>query len=307
LFNQMHEDFRVFMDSDIGRIQKNQELQDFNQMSKVLHMIKGYQTQASQFKIHLDIAEEVTNKYKQNNLFDIIELEQDMLTGVSNIGESVSNKDITNLMQGLNEKISESDKIRLLLILFASIDIEEKNFFKIAKNLGISPEQLKVAKNLKWLGVSFGEGKVKRQEKLNKEQIKELKTRTKNISYNVCRSSPKLENIVLQCSSYQLSNNDFAFVEEPKDLPKAANKGLAVNMERYGVERQVEAQPYLILFVIGGLAHNEISSLERLVQERKLSHELILGSSTIINASNFIEQLSNLPLPEDSKFELKVL
>jgi len=308
VFTQMHEDFKQFMDSDIGRIQRNQEMQpDFDQMSKILHRIKGYQTQAAQFKVHLDIAEEMNNKLKQNNLIELIELEQDMVTGVNSKGEKVSNKDITNMMTLMNEKISEQDKIRLLLTLYSTLDVEEKGFVKVAKSIGISPEQLRAVKGMKWLGVDFGASKAKRPEKLNKEQIKELKTRTKTITYNFCRSSPKLESVVMQCSMYQLNKNEFLWMEEPKELPKQQSKGLALSAEKYGVERSHEILPYLIVFVIGGIAHNEISALEKLHQERKLQHDLILGSTSIINANDFIEQLNRLPQPEESRFELKVL
>lgn len=61
-FQELQKDFNVFMQSDISKMQRGQgnDLQDFDQMSKVLHGIKGYQTQSNQFKVHLDLAEEIT-------------------------------------------------------------------------------------------------------------------------------------------------------------------------------------------------------------------------------------------------------
>ena len=61
-FQDLQKDFNEFMQSDISKMQRGQgnDLQDFDQMSKVLHGIKGYQTQSNQFKVHLDLAEEIT-------------------------------------------------------------------------------------------------------------------------------------------------------------------------------------------------------------------------------------------------------
>ena len=66
--------------------------------------------------------------------------------------------------------------------------------------------------------------------------------------------------------------------------------------------------------MIGGMAHNEICTLERLGQDKKLNHHLVLGSTSIISASEFIEQLNNLPGPNDnlagiklSSIELKII
>lgn len=85
----------------------------------------------------------------------MIELEQDIATGVNNSGSSVSNKDIFNNLSLLGTKLSETDKLRLLLALHSSIDIEEKNFFKMADTFQINQDLLKAAKNLKWLGMIY--------------------------------------------------------------------------------------------------------------------------------------------------------
>ena len=86
------------------------------------------------------------------SILEIIELEQDIATGVNSAGASVSNKEIINTFALFSTKLSESDKMRLLLTLHSSIDIDEKNFVKMADNFGISLDNLKPARNLKWLG-----------------------------------------------------------------------------------------------------------------------------------------------------------
>jgi|LauGreDrversion4_2_1035121.scaffolds.fasta_scaffold417043_1 hypothetical protein len=87
------------------------------------------------------------------SMLDVIELEQDIATGVNNSGATVSNKDIFNNLSLLGNKLDETDKLRLLLALHSSIDIEEKNFSKMADTFQINSNLLKAAKNLKWLGI----------------------------------------------------------------------------------------------------------------------------------------------------------
>ena len=85
-------------------------------------------------------------------MLDLIELEQDIATGINNSGSSVTNKDIFNNLSLLGTKLDETEKLRLLLALHSSIDIEEKNFYKMADTFQISTEMLKAARNMKWLG-----------------------------------------------------------------------------------------------------------------------------------------------------------
>lgn len=246
------------------------------------------------------------------NMLDLIELEQDIATGINTSGATVSNKDIFNNLSLLGNKLDETDKLRLLLALHSSIDIEEKNFSKMADTFQINSDLLKAAKNLKWLGINinkvgvdFGGSKGRREAKQSKEKIQEFKTKTKNIAYNICRSAPKLESVVHSCSQYQLSKTDFPFVEEPKDLPKPT-KGYALNAGKFGIENENEKLPNLIVFVLGGISHNEICSLEKLSFDKKLNHHLILGSTSIISAKDFIDQLNNLPGPNDNLAGIKL-
>jgi len=60
------------------------------------------------------------------------------------------------------------------------------------------------------------------------------------------------------------------------------------------------------VFVLGGISHNEICSLEKLSFDKKLNHHLVLGSTSIISAKDFIEQLNNLPGPNDNLAGLKL-
>jgi len=306
VFKEIHADFNNFLQNDVSKYQRGQgkELEDFDKMSNILNGIKGYKLQSNQFSMHLNLAEEITNKFKQMKILEIIELEQNISTGLNEIGESVKNKEIMKDFALIGDGLSETDKLRILLSLHSSIDIDEKSYFKMAESFKITEDQLKPARNLKWLGVEFGGSKGRRETKQS-EKVQEFRTKTKKFNYNMCRSSPKLEAVVQACSNFQLSKEEFPFIEEPKDIPKSY-KGFAINANRYGIDNENEKKPYLITFVLGGIAHNEICCLERLMNDKKLNHHLILGSTSIMNANEYINQLKNLPGPNENLAEIKL-
>ena len=58
----------------------------------------------------------------------------------------------------------------------------------------------------------------------------------------------------------------------------------------------------LIIFNIGGLAHNEIASLEKLQNSNVLNHRIYIGSTDIINASEYMKQLRDI----DKEYKLEI-
>jgi hypothetical protein len=131
---------------------------------------------------------------------------------------------------------------------------------------------------------------------MNKNQLKELKMKTKQIEYNFLRSSPKIESIVEAASKGELAKTEFPFVgDEPK---KQINKVKGGNY--FGNDSNDDDSPVLIVFVVGGLAHNEICAMERLQADKKLNHRLVMGSTHIMTASDYVNELNNLSLPSEN-------
>lgn len=122
--------------------------------------------------------------------------------------------------------------------------------------------------------------------------------KSKSIEYNFLRSSPKLEGIVELCSSYELNRSEYPFVEEPKKLPVLKSKNYGVSNNMFGGDEEDEEQPTLFVFMLGGIAHNEMVSLERLQQEKRINHHLVIASTSIITADSYVEQLKELSIQE---------
>lgn len=74
-------------------------------------------------------------KYKQQSLYDLIELEQDIVTGVNANGDSVSNKEIFTKYAALKNRLTPKDNLRLISTLHSCLDITEKDFSVLAGDL----------------------------------------------------------------------------------------------------------------------------------------------------------------------------
>jgi hypothetical protein len=85
-------------------------------------------------------------------MMDLIELEQEIVTGVTSEGSKVSIGDIFTRITLLKDKITRRDYIRLLMTLHTCLDITEKDFSKYLESLGNDD---KAVKNLEWLGINF--------------------------------------------------------------------------------------------------------------------------------------------------------
>ena len=81
---------------------------------------------------------------------DLIELEQDILTGINSNGDSISNSEILKKYASLKSKIQPKDNLRLICALHSCLDITEKDFSVLANNL--NSDEKRPIYNLEWLG-----------------------------------------------------------------------------------------------------------------------------------------------------------
>lgn len=132
--------------------------------------------------------------------------------------------------------------------------------------------------------------------------------KSKTLDYNFLRSSPKLEGIVQACSKLELSKSDFAFIDqEPKKIrSKASGYGMGTNMFGSNNNEMDDDVPYLIVFMLGGIAHNEISAIEKLQTEKGLDHRVVVGSTSILTASDYINNLKELSVPSKPNVEVSL-
>ena len=305
VFDKLTKDIAEFQKSDIAKVGNASNMDSFSDMHNVLNNMSSYKLKSTQLSNQLHLAEELNKKYKNNHINEIIELEQDIVSG-ENDGGKINNRDIFKNFTITKSKLTNQreDFIRLLLTLYTSLSIDEKDFNFLSGKL--SEEESGVLRGLIKLGFdpkSSGKKNERRKTNLIREKVFLVgENISKKITYSSLRSSPNITILAEQASNYLLDKDQFPFRNWDKgDLPKKEKKYGTKNLFDTSSNKEAdlsEMEP-LIVFNIGGLAHNEISSLEKLQNSNVINHRIYIGSTDIINASEYMKQLREIDKIDD--------
>ena len=119
----------------------------------------------------------------------------------------------------------------------------------------------------------------------------------KKVTYSSLRSSPNITILAEQASNYLLDREHYPFVNwDREDVPKVQLKFGTKNLFDTEANKEAdlsEMEP-LIVFTIGGLAHNEISSLEKLQNNNTVNHRIYIGSTNVMNAKEYMKKLGEI-------------
>ena len=301
VFEQLSDDFDDFMKSDLGKVGKTDNLNNFEDMESCLKNMTGYKEKNKLFSLHLKLAEEVNNKFKELNMNSIIDLEQDIVSGIDETGHVISAKDIFKKFSLLKTKLEANNQhnevLRMLGVILTCLDMTEKDFNVLSGGFKTDQER-KLCSNFNDLGISFSNSVKKSQRKgqaVAKSDAKKLKQKLSQIEYKVLRSAPKLETIVEQCSKYELNKNEFAFTEDPKNLAPVQKFGTKNIFGRnQDLDEDDEDKQTIIVFNLGGIAHNEIAALNNLVKENRIGYKLVIGSTGIYTAEEYMKDLTEM-------------
>ena len=300
VFNKLGKDFEEFQKSDLSKVGSGDNLDSFEDMANALTKMGTYKLKSSQFATHLNLAEELNAKYKANNLYEIIELEQDIVTGENENGK-INNRDIFKNFTILKSKIQNQrdDLIRLLMILYSSLSIIEKDFNVLAGKL--SEDEALLFKNLSYLGIEKGSSnKTERREGINRDSLTNVNKNKLNetISFKTVRNSPQLEILVERASNFALDLEKYPIKNWDRgEFPKVQKKYGTKNLFGGGmIENSDDNEDLgtLVLFTIGGLSRNEIAAIDKLSKDNLVNHKIVLGSTALINAADYMQSLIDM-------------
>ena len=129
VFHRLSKDFEDFQKSDLSKVGKTSNMDSFSDMANALTNMSSYKIKTNQLSSQIHLAEELNKKYKNNHIYEIIELEQDIVSG-ENDGGKINNRDIFKNFTITKSKLmnQREDFIRILLTLYTSLSIDEKDF-----------------------------------------------------------------------------------------------------------------------------------------------------------------------------------
>ena len=301
VFEQLSDDFDEFMKSDLGKIGQNKEMETFADMEHSLQNMESYKKANKLFSIHLKMSEEINNKYKSLKLNDVIEIEQQILSGVDSNTNIIESKDLLKNFEKLKGELENNnqrnDILRILSIMMTSLEISENDFYEKAGQLSL--EEKKIFNNFKELGINFSEKKKKifeRKDKSleNKAERKKLKKKLSEIEYNVLRVFPKLQSLVEKSANCDLDLDDFPFIDDCSYPKRKRSKSKVIFGKIDDSVLNNNDTPEYIIFNVGGISHNEITGINNLVIENKIPFNVIVGSTGIYNAEDYLNELKEL-------------
>ena len=204
--------------------------------------------------------------------------------------------------------VFELDKLRLALIAVICLDMVQKDKDKMMERFSFDLK--KIFQKLIWLGIDVSknteaEKKGRTTKRISEDIRKMAKSKLSTATLDLCRYTGILENfmpIVLQELSkgndLALPNFEKISINEQKQETSVSNlsKSIRVNTNEIALkevdyeEKNKEAQK-LIVFMTGGLSFSEIRAVRNLKSSNVF---LILGSTTLINARDYIEGLLNM-------------
>ena len=313
VFHKLSKDFEDFQKSDLSKVGNTENMDSFSDMANALANVSSYKLKTSQLSNQIHLAEELNKKYKSNYIYDLIELEQDIVSG-ENDGGKINNRDIFKKFTITKSKLTNQreDFIRILLTLYTSLSIGEKDFNVLSGKL--TDEEEAILKSLGYLGINMKN----EQNKIERRKVDLIRDKvsivgdnvSKNMNYSSLRSSPNISVIVEQASNYLLDKDKFPFRNWDKgEMPKFEKKFGTRNLfggNDNNLTDLASMEP-LIVFNIGGMSHNEIASLEKLQKNNVVNHRIYIGTTCIMNATEYLNQLKQIDRDYTKEIGIDVL
>ncbi len=265
----------IFSKSKLAK-SMSEDMKTNNQMSDAIKGMKEYKQKSNILSSHLKIVENIQQKIEKTKLNDLIDLQQEIVTGLDNNFEEKKGKETLNKLGISIKDFSEEQIFRIVATLPINFSMSEQNLKLIIDNK-LNDFYMNALLNLKYLGVNFSGVNSNKQERelaLPSDRIEYLKKN--RLNYKVVRTESKIVSYLNNALDNK-TNKNLAYLDDPdKSLFKKNKKN--------------EDKPYFILFVYGGLTTSEINALQNIQSNFKM----IIGSTSVCSATSYIEQLSQL-------------
>ena len=316
----LSKDFDDFMKSDISKIGKTENLNDFEDMAKAVKNLGEYKYLNNLFSKNLSIGKEISEKYNDMKILDVINIQNSILSGIDDKGKRITNKEIFKELKKLQKNLNTNEMIRLLSItkfFHNDFDIEDaigtfndeiNNNIKIKytdkKKINFfSMDNIQIDKdNYNELDKSIISYRLKHNYKTKEEE------ENKSDKRFVCYKESKLTTLCDMCSKNELPKSLFEFVESPENLIKVEKKKYKTNylFDEDDDNNNINTdKSNLILFNVGGISRYEICSIEKGVLNGQFNYNIIMGANTIYNSENFLNEVDEYLKGNDGIIEIK--
>ena len=134
-------------------------------MAEVIRSMPKYQEMMKKYQVHMELINKGITDFTTYNLRKLIQLEQDIISGLDSKGAKVNNTTLVKEMSSLSKHLRDLDYLRLLMIYFAVFDLNRKDKETLLKSIDNEKHRF-ILENIEYLDpdlVSDGSKKFKRR------------------------------------------------------------------------------------------------------------------------------------------------
>jgi len=296
-----------------SRKEMDKKMDNLDKMQEIIAEMPNYKEALKSYQSHIKITDRCNECYKELDHSKLIVLEQRIITGIEDSGNEVDTKSIVNAVSRLSldfPGMSDQVKFRIYLLYLANYNVPKRDAEFFANELKDPKYRDILLNKIQWLGQNwFGNDTSKperRTSRLDRDDFHIYKKRVEQSKTSDIMYLPKIAKVAMQASQRSLSISEFPFVgDAPKDLgirdpPKGAVT--SIKKPRFGANifskdknsEEKWLRPRIILFVIGGISHQEISTMLRMQKQGLINCPLTVGSEAIVTPASFIDSLKRI-------------
>ncbi|CAL9127335.1 unnamed protein product [Musa acuminata var. zebrina] len=304
-------------------------------LQKMVQALPQYTEQIDKLSLHVEIADKINGIIREQGLREVGQLEQDLVFG------DAGTKELINFLR-TKQDISCENKLRLMMI-YASIYPEKFEGDKASKLMQLaqlSSDDMIAVNNMRYLG-GYGTKKTsrsgftlkfdayKKKHAVRKERISE------EVTWQLSKFYPLIEELIEKLSKGELPKDEYPCMNDPSSSfhetsqdasastthhapaqsmrsrratwarPRSSDDGYSSDsVLRHSSSDFKKMGQRIFIFIIGGATRSELRVVHKLTT--KLKREIILGSSSIDDPSQFITKLKILSPQEISLDDLEI-
>jgi len=277
------EDAKVGDRDDLSPQQMAEALQDFHR----------YTHDMTRFSKHTELSKEVIAKIEANKLKDIALLEQELVTGYTEDGDSISKKKVMSKLSQLcaDPKINTESKLRMVMVyLLTQGDLPAMVRKELLRN--VDAVCTGAIDRLESLGYAVNKSDFQ-PPKYSSIRRKEGDARSEEIQ--LMRYVPLLWELGNLLVLNKLKDDAFPYVEgsaggDEYQLANTSRRG-----KRGGATSEDDAhsnKPFSIIYVIGGITYSEAKSINEIATEHNCN--VLLGGSVMLTPRQFLCNLADV-------------
>ena len=180
----------------VGKKVEDMSLQD---MAEVIRSMPKYEEMMKKYQIHMELVNKCITDFTKNGLRKLIQLEQDVVSGVDGKGQKVNNTTVVKEISQINREVKDVDYLRLLMIYFACFDLNQKDKDTLLKSIDNETHRL-VLQNMEFLDHEMTESKKfkRRKEEMTTDEFNDYARKLSQSNYEIIRTEPKICKLIKQ-------------------------------------------------------------------------------------------------------------